>query len=1223
MADENEAGRVVYVVDADTSGIAAGMQAAQQQVKQTAQAITADTQKIETAYDKLGETVGESSKESEKAAQTTEELRTENEKAAESAKKLGTETDKLGESQKKNAESTDKTAQYTKKLNERSEEAAKIQKKLNEDIDNVSRSLEKDAKNSELLSQKKKLLSRAVAETSSRLQELKSQQSEVSRAYLNNELPEEEYREFQREIIETEQALKSYQEQLDDVGKSHVDAADTVGKFKDELAKNAKTLAVIGGTITAGVTAIGTKAITVADGVDKSAKKIASATGEGAASVEKFEGVVKNVYGDNFGDSFEGIADDVSKITQNLGKMNEQQLTDVTERAYTLRDVFDFGVDESSRAAKAMAQNFGVTIEQAYDYMAKGAQDGLNYSGELLDNISEYSVQFAKLGLSADDMFRIFAQGAENGAWNLDKIGDAVKEVAIRMVDGSQSTQEGFAALGMDAEATAAKIAQGGDTARETFKQVMAAIAAMDDPVAQNQAGVNLLGTMWEDLGATAVEALAGITDEAYDCSGALDEIKELNYNSLGNALEALGRQVELALEPLGEELIPLITELVEDIGKDLKAEMPEIIAEISDLFELIVGGVKILWELRDVVAAGVVAFGSFKAACAIGNIINATVTAVKHFTTATKSAEAAQAAFNAVGAANPYVLLASLIAGVVGAVVTFISTAETAAERMERMNEEARQLIETSEEYQKKSEGLKDVSARYQEIKSSTADAHEKGAALKALQDELIEQYGAQAEGIDLVNGEYAEQLGLIDSLIDKNKELAKANAESALATAEAAEKEVSVIKTGSTTFDTTGNNKRILSFIGGLNTFDGVDFLGTNQFATRTKLSGTYEERAADLEKLYKYMVNDLGMSETDDTVKDVLKLWNTMTENAAEKAELEKRVENITKEPDPEPYVSATAKEEEYKGKKRLEESRNQSSGGSSSGGGTEQLDEFSAAREILDWQRRTGQITDDAEYYNQLEALKNQYLSEGSSKWMSVDAEIYQGRNQNTSGTTAAVKTTTLPTEYTEGKRNLKHRLAMDEISREDYYKQMYGLMGQYGIAEDSDEYQSLQEDEYSYNKSQQESSTEKSTSSAYGTDSGKKGTVISIDSYIPTMWDDAETTKKKLKAAVGLELAGNSATAHVAGGDIGAGLEALTAAQPSGTSAEAAAAQTAEATLNDVVKLLKELRDSDTKRKISLDVDMYARDLAIGTVAIEDINDIAKMSGKNPFEFTGG
>ena len=119
----------------------------------------------------------------------------------------------------------------------------------------------------------------------------------------------------------------------------------------------------------------------------------------------------------------------ISKITQNLGEMDEVTLQNVTERAYALQDVFDMGVDESARAAKAMAENFGVSAADAYDYIAKGAQDGLDYSGELLDSISEYSVQFAKLGFSADDMFNIFAQGAENGAWNLDKVGDAINFV--------------------------------------------------------------------------------------------------------------------------------------------------------------------------------------------------------------------------------------------------------------------------------------------------------------------------------------------------------------------------------------------------------------------------------------------------------------------------------------------------------------------------------------------------------------------------------------------------------------------------------------------------------------------------------------------------------------------------------------------------------------------------------------------------------------------------
>lgn len=62
----------------------------------------------------------------------------------------------------------------------------------------------------------------------------------------------------------------------------------------------------------------------------------------------------------------------------------------------------------------------------------------------MIDSINEYSVQFKKLGLDAEDMFSIFANGAQNGAFNLDKVGDAVKEFSIRAIDGSDMTKQGF-----------------------------------------------------------------------------------------------------------------------------------------------------------------------------------------------------------------------------------------------------------------------------------------------------------------------------------------------------------------------------------------------------------------------------------------------------------------------------------------------------------------------------------------------------------------------------------------------------------------------------------------------------------------------------------------------------------------------------------------------------------------------------------------------------------
>ena len=89
-----------------------------------------------------------------------------------------------------------------------------------------------------------------------------------------------------------------------------------------------------------------------------------------------------------------------------------------------------------------------------------------------------------------------------------------------------------------------AKFAAGGDTARDAFYQTIQALADMKDPLAQNQAGVALFGTMWEDLGPTVVGALGDIEDGAYDAAGAMDQIKEVKYDDITNQLESMGRDV-------------------------------------------------------------------------------------------------------------------------------------------------------------------------------------------------------------------------------------------------------------------------------------------------------------------------------------------------------------------------------------------------------------------------------------------------------------------------------------------------------------------------------------------------------------------------------------------------------------------------------------------------------------------------------------------------------
>lgn len=216
------------------------------------------------------------------------------------------------------------------------------------------------------------------------------------------------------------------------------------------------------------------------------------------------------MYAANYGDSVADVGDAVAMVNRNMANLDQNGLTAATEGALALRDAFEYDVAESTRAAEAIRKNFGSSAEEAFSLIAAGAQNGLDYSGELIDTINEYSSQFAKLGFDADGMFNILQAGADGTAWNLDKVGDAIKEFSIRAIDGSDSTVEAFTSLGYNAENIMATFAAGGEGANKAFFDVINTLMAVDDQVERDALGVALFGTMWEDLGTEAMEAMAG-----------------------------------------------------------------------------------------------------------------------------------------------------------------------------------------------------------------------------------------------------------------------------------------------------------------------------------------------------------------------------------------------------------------------------------------------------------------------------------------------------------------------------------------------------------------------------------------------------------------------------------------------------------------------------------------------------------------------------------------
>lgn len=322
-------------------------------------------------------------------------------------------------------------------------------------------------------------------------------------------------------------------------------------------------------SVTAPLVAVGTAAIKFSSDSQDAFQQFAAATGTASNEMGKYKDMINDVYKDNFGESINDVAEAMATVNQNMSYLDDSALQRCTEYAYTLSDTFGYDVAESTRAANSLIRNFGIEANEAFNLIVQGRQNGLDFSGELLDSINEYAPQFKKMGMSADEMFSVFVNGAQNGAFNLDKIGDAVKENAIRAIDCSDTTAEGFKALGLDATETAKKFAAGGEAADEAFNQVIVGLSAMEDPIERNTAGVNLFGTMWEDLGPEVVMSLSTTNDAIDMTRESMESLVNVKYDTLSGALGGLWRTIQVdVLQPIGNQLIPYVTKGINAIQK-------------------------------------------------------------------------------------------------------------------------------------------------------------------------------------------------------------------------------------------------------------------------------------------------------------------------------------------------------------------------------------------------------------------------------------------------------------------------------------------------------------------------------------------------------------------------------------------------------------------------------------------------------------------------------
>lgn len=358
------------------------------------------------------------------------------------------------------------------------------------------------------------------------------------------------------DMVDDGEAIRNLIEQLNQAGEAAQNTAEDVGQIAENtkgaaLMQAAEQLSAVGDKIQE----IGTNALEAYSDTENAVTKVNAYFGETGQAAEQSASVIKAVYSAGVGGSMDAVANAVLMVKKNLGDLSETDLTNLTQQAITLEELYGIDMNETLRGVNSLMQQYGLTAQEAMDYIVVGTQNGLDKTNELGDNLSEYAGKFSQAGYSASEYFQLLDNGLKNGAYNLDKVNDAINEVTTRLVDGtigdsigsfSTRTQELFASW------------QNGGA---TQKQVIDSIVADIGNCTNQQEALNLaalaFGTMAEDGNLKFITSLTSVGSTYDSVKGSAQGMFDATTTPM-QQMEANTRKLQQALVPLGQKLAEL-----------------------------------------------------------------------------------------------------------------------------------------------------------------------------------------------------------------------------------------------------------------------------------------------------------------------------------------------------------------------------------------------------------------------------------------------------------------------------------------------------------------------------------------------------------------------------------------------------------------------------------------------------------------------------------------
>ena len=452
----------------------------------------------------------------------------------------------------------------TTKLGKALEGIEKNTKSLQSELNGVNTLLKFDPSNTDLLRQKQELLTRSIEETEEKQRIL----NETMQKIKNNEISvtNEEFRDLQREIVATEKKLTSFKDQMSDFGsvaeQKLTVAADKVKDLGSKIEDVGSKLNKVSAVAAAGVTA---SVITASSLEDAVAKYIAT-TGKATEETEKYQEILQNIHDANYGEDYGDIAEKMRIVSTTMSNLPDDQLQSVVEKTYALQDAYGMDFEETLRGINGLITNMGLSADEAFDLMTVGAQNGLDKTHELGDNLAEYTQIWGQAGFTAQEMFSILQNGLDAGAYNLDKVNDFVKEFTISLSDGR--IEENLSSFSEETQKLFEEWEDGKATSAEVFKSVINDLKNAES----EQEALTTASTVWSALGEdNALNIITSLNDvnETYqNTTGAINKTTETMYDTTSNEAQTALKKIKSSASDLSKNLLPIISKILDAVSK-------------------------------------------------------------------------------------------------------------------------------------------------------------------------------------------------------------------------------------------------------------------------------------------------------------------------------------------------------------------------------------------------------------------------------------------------------------------------------------------------------------------------------------------------------------------------------------------------------------------------------------------------------------------------------